>query len=259
MNQMKNVLVAVALAACTAPAWAQGGAVDADALEATRDTLARWVQTQQIISKERRDWEVAREMLEQRAALVEGEIRAIEERLSELRSGLNEASAQRGELTGGNTELRQASAEFVDMVTSLENRTRTLLAGAPAPIRERVAPLSQRIPADPASTKQSLSERFQNVIGILNEVNKFNADITVTSEIQALPDGTTAEVQAIYIGLGQAYYVTPDGKSAGIGRPTPEGWRWTEANDLALRITRAIAILKNEEVPAYVPLPVEIR
>ena len=70
--------------------------------------------------------------------------------------------------------------------------------------------------------------------------------------------GSTAEVKALYIGLGQAYYVTPTGDAAGVGQPTPDGWKWTPANDLAPEISRAIAILQNEEVPAFVPLPVTI-
>ena len=69
----------------------------------------------------------------------------------------------------------------------------------------------------------------------------------------------TAEVRALYIGLGQGYYVTVSGEAAGIGYPTPEGWRWTPQDGLADEISRAIAILQSEDVPAYVPLSVEIR
>jgi hypothetical protein len=126
-------------------------------------------------------------------------------------------------------------------------------------LRQRVAPLSERLPDDSDRTEASLSQRFQNVIGILNEVNKFNRDITVTSELRTLSDGTVAEVQALYLGLGQAYYVTVDGSAAGVGRPGPEGWDWSSADEFAESISRAIAILRNEEVPAYVPVPVQIR
>jgi hypothetical protein len=74
-----------------------------------------------------------------------------------------------------------------------------------------------------------------------------------------MPDGSTAEVKALYIGVSLGYYVTPDGDAAGVGQPAPEGWSWTPADDLADRIARAIAILDNEDVPAYVPLPVKVQ
>jgi hypothetical protein len=97
------------------------------------------------------------------------------------------------------------------------------------------------------------------VIGVLNAINKFNADITLTNEVRAMPDGSSAEVKALYLGLGQAYYVTPNGQSAGVGRPTAEGWEWVPANELSVEIARAIAIFQNEEKPAYVPLTVTIQ
>ena len=57
----------------------------------------------------------------------------------------------------------------------------------------------------------TIAERYQNVVGVLNEVNKFNQDIHVVSELMELPDqpSVKAQVRAIYFGLGQAYYVTP--------------------------------------------------
>lgn len=63
----------------------------------------------------------------------------------------------------------------------------------------------------------------------------------------------------LYLGLGQAYYVTANGSAAGIGTSTPDGWQWKPANQLAPRVAQAIAIMENEEVPAYVPLPVEVQ
>jgi hypothetical protein len=96
-------------------------------------------------------------------------------------------------------------------------------------------------------------------VGVLNEVNKFNRDVTVTSELRPLPDGRTVEVQALYVGLGQGYYVSPDGKSAGYGRPGEDGWEWVAEDALASEVARAIKILQNEDVPAFVPLPVEMR
>jgi hypothetical protein len=92
----------------------------------------------------------------------------------------------------------------------------------------------------------------------LHEVNKFNREITVSSEVLTLPDGTSAEVTALYVGIGNAYYVSRNGSAAGIGTASPDGWVWQSANAAAEQIANAIAILKNEQVASFVKLPIHI-
>jgi hypothetical protein len=236
-----------------------GDATDGETLRSTRDTLAKWVETQKIISKEKKDWQLGREVLTQRIALMEGEIEALEGQIAETDELITDADEKRAELVREKDRLKEASASLAEIIVELENKTKRLLAALPEPLVERVGLLAQRIPKDAATTELALSERYQNVIGVLNEVNKFNGMITVATELRELPSGKTAEVQTMYVGLGQAYYVTPDGEAAGVGRPTEAGWEWTASDELAPRVQQAIAILKNEDVPAYVPLPVKIQ
>lgn len=228
-------------------------------LQSSRDTVAKWVETQQILAREKKDWQDGKEILERRIELLESEIRALETKVSETRSTLGEADRRRHELVTEGESLRLAAAALAERVGRLEEKARALLSRSPEPLRDRVAPLSQRLPAPGAATVLSLGERYQNVIGVLNEVNKFQRDVTVASEIRTLSDGSRVEVQALYLGLGQGYYVTADGSVAGVGVPSDEGWDWTQTNELAPAVRQAIAILQNESVPAYVPLPVTLR
>jgi hypothetical protein len=254
-------LVAAYSGAAAGPSAESVGAPsdDAPALESTRQTLAKWAETQQIISREKKEWQAGREMLEQRISLIRGEIAALEEKTSGIRENIGEVDHKRQGMISDLNSLESGTSFLKSAIRPLESKTRELLKSLPDPIRERVAPLAQRIPDNPSTAELSLSQRYQNVVGILNEVNKFNRDITVTSEVRRLPGGATAEVTAVYLGLGQAYYVTAKGDGAGIGRPSPNGWEWSPADDLAGNITRVIDILQNQEVPAFVPLPVEIR
>jgi hypothetical protein len=232
---------------------------DAQVLDSARSTLAKWMEIQQIISRERANWQEGKEVLQQRIALMENEIGALEERIEKTRASIAASEDKRLDVVAENDTLKDATVSLTEVIAVLEAKTGRLLKLLPEPVRQRVAPLSQRLPGDPATTALSLSERYQNVIGILNEVNKANQEITVASELRVLPGGATAEVKALYIGLGQGYYVTSNEEAAGVGRPTSEGWEWTPADELAGEISLAIAILQNEEVPVYVPLPVEIQ
>jgi hypothetical protein len=114
------------------------------------------------------------------------------------------------------------------------------------------------MPTDPRATNVSLAERYQNVVGISNEVGKFNNDITMVTEVRTLSDGKPAEVRTVYVGLAQAYFVSPKGE-AGIGRPSESGWSWTAARDIAPQIEQVVEVLQNKAKPHFVSLPVKVQ
>lgn len=143
------------------------------------------------------------------------------------------------------------------MAAQLETKVKALVKRFPVPLAEKLKPLTQRLPEDSTSTTLSLAVRFQNVVGIINEANRFNREITQSSEIRKLADGSSVEVTAVYLGLAQGYYVGAGGRIAGIGRGAPEGWTWTESNDNGPAIERIVAILRNQKPAAFVPIPVK--
>jgi DNA repair exonuclease SbcCD ATPase subunit len=252
----RGFLLIAVLCLLTSGAFASETQGDVDGVRAA---LEKWVETRKVISQEQRDWALSREMLNERIDLVQQEIDSLKEKISDAEQSIGEADKKREELVEKNDELKNASSALNRTVLALEENTQTLLKRLPDPIRERVKPLSQRIPEDVEETRLSLAERFQNIIGILNEVNKFSREITLTSEVRSLPDGTSAEVTAMYVGIGQAYYAGTDGKIAGTGTSSADGWQWTADNSIAAEISQAIAILKNEQVASFVQLPVEIK
>jgi FtsZ-binding cell division protein ZapB len=238
------------------------GAVAVEAgssVDGVRASLEKWVDTRKVISQEKRDWDLGQEMLNERISMLEREIETLRARIAEAQESITDADQKRAGLLEENEALKAASSGLAESMAVFEIRTRSLLNRMPDPIRERVKPLSQRIPVEVGETKLSFAERFQNVVGILNEVNKFNREITVTSEVRALPDGTSAEVAAMYVGVSRAYYVGGNGTIAGYGTAGADGWVWTAADEIAPQVARSIAILKNEQVASFVQLPVEIQ
>jgi hypothetical protein len=247
-----------------APA-AEGGETPADApakgahkVEDTRKALEKWVETRRLIAEEKRDWALGREMLNERIALVKREIESLRTKIADAEKSIGEAEKKRESLIEENDKLKAASTDLQDTVIALENRTKELLQRLPESIRANVKQLSQQFPEDPKDSKLSFGIRFQNVVGVLNYLNKRNRDITVTSEVRDLAGGTSAEVTTMYVGVSQAYYVSADGSLAGVGTATADGWVWTPANEAAPAIAKAIAILKNEKVAEFVRLPVDV-
>lgn len=228
-------------------------------VEGARAAVEKWVESRRLISQEQRDWALGKELLEERVGLVQREIEALREKIAEAQSRLGEADRKREELLAENEQLKEGATGLTESLVAMELRLRSLLARLPDPIRERVKPLSQRLPENPGETRLSFAERFQTVVGILNEVNKFNREITVTSEVRTLPDGASAEVTAVYVGIGQGYYVSADGRHAGSGTASADRWVWSAEDRIAPQVAQVISILKNEQVASFVQLPVAIQ
>src|SRR5690606_33878626 len=120
---------------------------------------------------------------------------------------------------------QQRSAEILEAaVTRLERETAALMARLPETARARIAPLAARLPTGPEPAAGTLAQRFQTVVGVLNELDRFHGDVTIANEVHTLADGRRAEVTALYLGLGQAWAVTAAADAARTGRATDAGW-----------------------------------
>ena len=238
--------------------WA-AGSVTPDNIEKVRLDTEKWIEIRNLIAREKQDWALGKEMLNERIELVEREIASLREKIGEAEQSISDADKKRVELVDQNEKLKGASEKLAEIVSELESQTIALNKRLPDPISERIKPLSQSLPENPKETKLSLAQRFQNVIGIINAVDKFNREINRTSEVRTLADGQVAEVTAIYVGLGQAYYIGANGSVAGVGLPGQDGWDWKPADDASAQIADVVSILKNEKVACFVPLPITIK
>ncbi len=249
-------------AGLSAVVWVAGvaaaQAVEPASVETTRMVLGKLVETQQIVARERKDWQQGKEILQSRLELVQKEIAQLEEKLTSVSAGVKEAEEKKAALLAENDDLKQSATALTQVIGGLETEVRKITKQLPDPLRERIQPLSNRMPEEGKPTKVSLAERFQNVLGILNEVAKMHTEITLATEVRALSDGKPSEVRTVYVGLAQAYFISGRGE-AGIGRPGAAGWDWSPANDQARAINQVIEILSNKGQPKFVPLPVNIQ
>ncbi len=238
----------------------QGGDLKGADIQGARDVLQQWVETRRQLSKEKQEWTLGRELLLSRIELIEGEIQSVRTKVEQVQASITESESKRTELEATRGTLQATADELAQSIAALEGRTRALLARLPDPLREKLRPISQSLPTDSAAAdKGKLGERFLTVVGVLNEVNKFNREIRAESEIRTLPSGATLEVTTVYLGLGQAYYASADGSEVGFGMPGPEGWTWSSANEHAAEIVRGLAILTRGADAEFVNVPLQIQ
>jgi DNA repair exonuclease SbcCD ATPase subunit len=228
-------------------------------LAATRSSLEKWVETKQLLSKTRSDWQTDKETIGQTLQLFERELKAVEEQMSKISTNNTQVEKERAEAEA----LKKSSAESLDrarqFAVEFEGQLTRLKPQLPAPLQEILKPLFNRLPADSASTRMTVAERTQVIVGILNELDKFNNAVSVFSEKRKNQKGEEVAVESVYVGLGAAYFINESNDFAGTGAPGSAGWDWAIKPELAASIREVIQIYRNERAAHFIALPVIIR
>lgn len=228
-------------------------------LNDARTTLEKWVETRQLIAKTKADWQADKEMLAQTAELFEREIKSIEEQRSKLSTDTSQVDKERAETEASLKGARESLESVQQFAVQFEGQLTQLATRLPAPLQESLKPLLNRLPSDPANTRMTAAERLQVIIGILNEIDKFNYAVNIFNERRTNGKGEEVAVDTVYVGLGAGYFVNSTGDLAGVGAPGAKGWEWTLQPELAASVQEVIRIYRNERSARFVPLPVTIR
>ena len=228
-------------------------------LTETRATLEKWVQARQLAARQQADWRLEKETLEATAALYERELKTLQEQLAAAAESGVQTGTERTDLEKQLASLESQEARAAALAGELEASVRRLAPRFPEPLREKVAALLARIPAEGQEARGSSGERLQAVVALLGEADKFNGAVHVVSELRRNPQGEEVQVRTLYLGLGQAWFVDATGSYAGTGVPGVAGWEWTARGDLADTVTRAIAMYENTQPVAFLGLPVRIQ
>lgn len=228
-------------------------------LDTSRSALEKWVETRQLISRTKTDWQSDREMLRQTAQMFERELNGLAEQFSKLSTNNVQAEKERQEAESLLKASEAGLGRAATFATAFEKSVTRLVPRLPAPLQETLKPLLARLPADPANTRLPAAERIQTLVGILNEIDKFNNGLTLSSEKRRNPKDEEVAVETVYVGLGAAYFVNDANDFAGTGTPGPQGWEWSVKPELASTIRDVIRSYRNEQAARFVALPATIR
>ncbi len=218
-----------------------------------------WVDARQILSQETNDWREQKNIMSFKINLLKVEIKALEEQIEESRKDVAQADAKRLEMEAEESKLRSAALVVENAVARYEQSILRLANSFPQPLLDKISSLLAQIPTDSADSSLTVGDRTIIILGILNEVDKFNANVTVVNELREIDTGNTVEVKTLYLGLAQAYFVDSNQQHAKSGRLAEGEWVWTEQNAHAHDIWTAIAMYENVVKPAtFIELPITI-
>ncbi len=249
---VKIVTCLALLAACAVPAIADQSIGD------FRSKMEKWVETRQIISEERTDWEADRETLRATQRLLKQRKAALESDIAELDATSTVADDDRRELLLSRAEYQRSAQVLKDRIRGMEEAVLALAPQLPLPLQDKLEMLLVQIPDNPETTKLQLGQRLMNVLGVLAQAEKFNSTATFVGETRPLEDGQRVQVRTLYWGLGQAVYVDTPGRIAGIGRPGLDGWTFSNDESVAEEAKLLLDIYEgNVDTIEFVTLPIE--
>lgn len=253
VNPVLLASVAVAISLNALNAFAE------DALTESRSTIEKWVETRQLISKTRSDWQTDKDTLDQTIALYERELKSLDEQLSKVSTNNTQVAKEMADaeaLKKSSNEARDRAGQFA---TEFEGKLKKAVSQLPSPLQDIVKKDMARIPADPANTKMLAAERVQICVAVLNELDKFNSGVNVFNEKRKNDKGEEVAVQSFYIGLGAGYFVNETGDFAGVGSPSPTGWTWANKPEIASTVQLAVKMYRNEQTAHFITLPVAVK
>jgi chromosome segregation ATPase len=253
-----QALAAVVLAAAlVGSARADEAASGVDAYRARMD---KWVETRRVLSAEKADWEAEQETLKATRDLLRQQKEALAAEVEALEQSGTVADDERRELLLERGEQQRARAALEGRLRALEEQVLALAREFPAPLQEKLEPLLVQIPATPEESRVPLGQRLVNVLGALAQADKFNGTATFVAETRAVEEGQKVQVRTLYWGLAQAVFVDARGRSAGIGRPGPDGWEFSLDPALAKDAALLLDIYEgNVDLFQFVELPVDVR
>jgi len=221
--------------------------------------IEKWVESRQLISQETSDWREQKEIMTFKINLLKEEIEALDKQIEDSRKDVSLVDAKRSEMEAEENKLRSAAQVVQDVVPRYEQKLLRLSRSFPTPLLDKTKALLAQIPSDPEKTTLTAGERIIHILGILNEMGKFNGSVTVASELREIDTGDTVEVKTLYLGLAQAYFVDSNQQYAKSGRLAEGKWVWEEQNEHAHEIWSAIAMYENVIKPAlFIELPITI-
>lgn len=220
-------------------------------VEELRETIAKIVDTQSMDSAELLGWEARKAEMAALLDLHRRELTLLDEELG--KAGQSAPSHE------------EATAEMKAKIEALK-QTRRLTAEAVARNVPRMIALAQRFPdpllADSTAELAALNEwkpadepreALRSILALLSKAEQFNRRLTRTTAIR-----DNREVQVLYLGLAQAFY-TDRKEKAGIGKPAPDGWKWTAQPAILNELNTALDTLDKKHPPTMVRLPLEIQ
>jgi hypothetical protein len=226
-----------------------------------RGSIREWVETMRKIQQEESDWTRDKEVLQSYKEGLEKEIEDLKEQIERAKVRREGSDKQSFDKLAERDRYVAAQDQLVSLLRAMEEGLSAKLVLFPAPLRElpkvavAIETLEKGLQLPPDKQTQDLSNRVYNATELLAEVEKFQQQVHLHTELRKDSKGREFKMQMVYFGLAMAYGVNEDGTFAVTGRPGVEGWKFQERLDLAPKIRELVSAASDEKNAKFNYLP----
>lgn len=236
------------------------GSAPGNSLAASADPVAevgtltlQWMGLERQQEQLRAAWRRDEPILRQQLTLLQREA-------GELQRVVESAEQQQDEVEQRRLALLQEQTRFEQEQQQLEQtlgQALLVLQGLrprlPPPLQEAWSGELQRLD-DPLMES---GDRLRSVLELLGQLDAFEQKLSQHEGVLQVAEGQDWLVKQVYLGLTRGWYLSADGRFAGAGTATPEGWRWQPLADTA-PVAAFIDILERRRSPALIDLDLEL-
>jgi hypothetical protein len=219
------------------------------------------VDTLRKIQEEENAWTRDKEVLQGYREGLEKEIEDLKEEIERAKTRKDGGDKQSLDKLTERDLYAKAQDELVRQLRVLEEGLAARLPMFPPPLREQakvalaIETLQGGLQLPPEKQSQDVSKRLYNATELLAEVEKFQQQVHVHTELRKDPQGREFKMQMVYFGLAMAYGVNEDGSFAVTGRPGTAGWEFQERKELAAGIQELVKSAGDEKHASFNKLP----
>ncbi|MFW5803340.1 MAG: hypothetical protein ACOCWJ_05420 [Verrucomicrobiota bacterium] len=241
------VLVLGALVVSDAGVFAQSAAN-------LRQRVREWVLLNEELAATRTDWQERQAVMDDRIRLLQAQIDQLTDATGQTDEQLAAARDQLDTVEERASVANAALTELSAPVRQAESKARDLLDRLPDFLLDSLT-IPDTVASPPADSQpEQWPARMKHALGVIEDIQRMSAQVHEgRMNVPVGEDGV--EMHVLFLGLAQAFGVTPDGASAVVGRWEKGRWRWRESPDHAGVIRTALAIYRGDKPASFVSLP----
>ena len=225
------------------------------ATERLETLMAQWIALEKQRDQLVHDWQQQQLVLQQRLSLLKLEEQSLNKQIKKHSGVQSRVQQHRAELSQQQTRLEQNQQSM----TSALQRTSAAVAAIAPRLPEPLAQHWQTLLAKTGESDQpeSNSTRLEAYLSLLNSLEAFQGKVTLHQSLMEI-DGRKVLADQIYLGAGQGWYLSRDGKLAGTGHAGTDSWHWRSDNNLAPQLEKIVHALKSPEQSQILGITVDL-
>ena len=214
--------------------------------------IQQWLGLEQQADQLQYDWRRQKQVLEQRLQLLNAEKASIKKHLAQHSGRQSKAQQARADLAGQQNLLEQNQTQLKATLQSTLASIQAIAPRLPEPLAQHWQKTLMQ-----SEAHKSNSEKLDRYLSLLKSLEEFQHKITRHQSLMTI-DGKEVLTDQIYLGLAQGWYVSRDGKLAGIGLAGEESWDWHSDHSLAEMLKEVLHSLDQPENAKILPIRVRL-